>query len=92
MNEVVRRAEPADSAQLSQLEAEARHHLIDQRGGAALLTEQPPIGDWAAARCQCGVFKVYAGADVEPVLSRRRMGMEAPVGKKRGGCIAQNAR
>lgn len=49
MNEVVRRAEPADAAQLQQLEVEARHHLIDQRGGAALLAEQPPLGDWAPA-------------------------------------------
>jgi GNAT superfamily N-acetyltransferase len=49
MNEVVRRAEPADAAQLHQLEADARHHLIDQRGGAALLAEQPPIGDWGPA-------------------------------------------
>ena len=49
MNEVVRRAEPADAAQLHQLEVEARHHLIDQRGGAALLAEQPPVGDWGLA-------------------------------------------
>ena len=49
MSEVVRRAEHADAAQLSQLEGEARHHLIDQRGGAALLAEQAPIGDWSAA-------------------------------------------
>jgi ribosomal protein S18 acetylase RimI-like enzyme len=49
MNEVVRRAEPTDVAQLNQLEAEARHHLIDQRGGAALLAEQPPVGDWGSA-------------------------------------------
>jgi GNAT superfamily N-acetyltransferase len=49
MDEVVRRAEPADAAQLSQLEVEARHHLIEQRGGAALLAEQPPVGDWVAA-------------------------------------------
>jgi GNAT superfamily N-acetyltransferase len=49
MNEVVRRAELADAAQLTQLESEARHHLIDQRGGAALLAEQPAIGDWTAA-------------------------------------------
>ena len=49
MEEVVRRAELADAAQLSQLEADARHHLIEQRGGAALLAEQPPVGDWAAA-------------------------------------------
>ena len=49
MNEVVRRAEPGDAAQLGELEAAARHHLIDQRGGAALLAEQPAVGDWVQA-------------------------------------------
>ncbi len=49
MNEVVRRAELADTAQLAELEAAARHHLIDQRGGAALLAEQLAIGDWTSA-------------------------------------------
>jgi GNAT superfamily N-acetyltransferase len=49
MDEVVRRAQLADATPLNQLEAEARHHLIDQRGGAALLAEQPPVGDWSAA-------------------------------------------
>lgn len=49
MNEVVRRAEPADAAQLAELEAAARHSLIDQRGGAALLAEQPAVGDWVVA-------------------------------------------
>jgi ribosomal protein S18 acetylase RimI-like enzyme len=47
MNEVVRRAQPADAAQLSALEAAARSYLVDQRGGAALLAEQPAIADWA---------------------------------------------
>lgn len=47
--EVVRRAEVADAAQLGELEAAARHHLIDQRGGAALLAEQAAIGDWVPA-------------------------------------------
>lgn len=49
MNEVVRPAEFNDAAQLAELEAAARHHLIDQRGGAALLAEQPAIGEWAPA-------------------------------------------
>ena len=49
MNEVVRRAELADAAQLADLEAAARHRLIDQRGGAALLAEQPAVGDWVPA-------------------------------------------
>ena len=49
MIEVVRRAEITDAAQISELEAAARHHLIDQRGGAALLAEQPAVGDWVPA-------------------------------------------
>jgi GNAT superfamily N-acetyltransferase len=49
MEEVVRRAEIADAAQLAELEAAARHHLIDQRGGAALLAEQSAVGDWVPA-------------------------------------------
>ena len=49
MSELVRRAEATDAAQLAELEAAARHHLIDQRGGAALLAEQPPVGDWSVA-------------------------------------------
>jgi GNAT superfamily N-acetyltransferase len=49
MNEVVRRAEVTDAAQLGELEVAARHHLIDQRGGAALLAEQPAVGDWIPA-------------------------------------------
>ena len=49
MHEVIRPAIIADAAQLNVLEAAARHHLIDQRGGAALLAEQPAVGDWAQA-------------------------------------------
>ena len=49
MNEVIRRAEVADASQLADLEAAARHHLTEQRGGAALLAEQPAVGDWVPA-------------------------------------------
>jgi len=49
MNEVIRRGEITDAAQLAELEAAARHHLIDQRGGAALLAEQAAVGDWIPA-------------------------------------------
>ena len=49
MNEVIRRGEVTDAAQLAELEAAARHHLIDQRGGAALLAEQAAVGDWSPA-------------------------------------------
>ena len=49
MDEVVRPARRGDAGQLAVLEAQARHHLIDQRGGPALLEEQPAVGDWVAA-------------------------------------------
>jgi GNAT superfamily N-acetyltransferase len=49
MNQVVRPANHDDAAALHDLEAQARHALIDQRGGAALLAEQPAVGDWRAA-------------------------------------------
>ena len=38
----------------------------------------------APARCQRRIFEVYPRADVEPVLSRRAAGKEAPGGEKRG--------
>ena len=41
----VRAAEPADVAQLAALEEEARHALIDQRGGRRWLEEHPLIGE-----------------------------------------------
>jgi GNAT superfamily N-acetyltransferase len=49
MNEVVRRAEVSDAPVIADLEAQARHHLIEERGGAALLAEQPPVGEWVTA-------------------------------------------
>ena len=49
MNEVIRRAEITDAAQLTELEAAARHSLIEKRGGAALLAEQAAVGDWIPA-------------------------------------------
>jgi GNAT superfamily N-acetyltransferase len=47
--EVVRPAQPDDAVQIGELEAAAREHLIDQRGGAALLAEQPAVADWGPA-------------------------------------------
>jgi GNAT superfamily N-acetyltransferase len=46
MNELVRRAEAGDADQIVVLEVAAREHLVDQRGGPALLAEQPAVGDW----------------------------------------------
>ncbi len=44
----VRAAVQADTSQLAALEIEARSALVDARGGAALLAEQPAVDDWAA--------------------------------------------
>jgi ribosomal protein S18 acetylase RimI-like enzyme len=44
----VRPAGVADAAAIAELEREAREALIDARGGAALLAEQPMVDDWAS--------------------------------------------
>jgi len=44
----VRAATEADASQLATLEIEARAALVDARGGAALLAEQPAVGEWSA--------------------------------------------
>jgi ribosomal protein S18 acetylase RimI-like enzyme len=36
-----------DASAIALLEGEARAALVDARGGAALLAEQPAVGDWA---------------------------------------------
>jgi GNAT superfamily N-acetyltransferase len=46
MHEVIRPLEPDDVGEVAALEATARAALADQRGGAALLAEQPAVGDW----------------------------------------------
>ena len=48
MSFVVRPATVDDAAAVAQLEREARQALVDARGGAALLAEQPAVADWAA--------------------------------------------
>ena len=47
MDEQVRPAQAADSADLAQLEREAREALVDQRGGMQQLAEQPAVDDWS---------------------------------------------
>jgi len=42
----IRAATEADAAELAWLEGLAREALADVRGGAQLLAEQPPVGDW----------------------------------------------
>jgi GNAT superfamily N-acetyltransferase len=44
----VRPAHAHDAAALAALERDARHALVDQRGGPQLLAERAPVGDWAA--------------------------------------------
>lgn len=48
MTFTVRPADAADAPALAGLEGEARAALVDARGGAALLAEQPAVGDWSA--------------------------------------------
>ncbi|MCU1359428.1 MAG: hypothetical protein JWN99_717 [Ilumatobacteraceae bacterium] len=43
----IRAADVTDAAAIAQLEGEARAALVDARGGAALLAEQPAVDDWA---------------------------------------------
>jgi ribosomal protein S18 acetylase RimI-like enzyme len=48
MSFLVRPATVDDAAAVGQLERDARQALVDARGGAALLAEQPAVDDWAA--------------------------------------------
>jgi GNAT superfamily N-acetyltransferase len=43
----VRRAVPGDAESLALLEQEARHALLEARGGPQLLAESPVVDDWA---------------------------------------------
>lgn len=49
MDLVVRPLRAGDAEQVRHLEADARRHLVDQRGGLAHLAERPAIGDWLGA-------------------------------------------
>lgn len=46
MHDIVRPAEPADAMVLVHLEQTARSGVVDARGGAALLAEEPVVSDW----------------------------------------------
>jgi ribosomal protein S18 acetylase RimI-like enzyme len=59
----VRLASGEDAPALDALEASARGALVDVRGGAALLEEQPAIGDWAAALTEPGRHVFVAEID-----------------------------
>lgn len=48
IDEEVRRAVVADAEVLARLEADARALLLVQRGGPALLAEEPAVADWPA--------------------------------------------
>lgn len=59
----VRAAADDDAAQLAELEREAREALVDVRGGAALLDEQPAVGDWSSALARTGTHVLVAEID-----------------------------
>lgn len=66
----VRRAVGSDASELALLEEQARSGVVDARGGAALLAEQPAVGDahaWAAAIADVGRAVWVAMIDDVPV-------------------------
>ena len=50
----VRLATTADADELAALEHTARAALVDARGGAALLAEQPAVGEWVPVLVAAG--------------------------------------
>ena len=48
MNDIVRPGRHDDVVVVAELEQCAREHLVDQRGGPALLDEVSAVGEWAA--------------------------------------------
>lgn len=67
---IVRRAEGNDAPELALLEQQARESVVDVRGGAALLAEQPAVGDasaWAEAIADAGRAVWVATIDDVPV-------------------------
>lgn len=48
MQQIVRPLLVGDASEVAALEAMARTALLEQRGGPALLAEQPAVGDWAS--------------------------------------------
>jgi len=62
----VRPAGADDTLQLATLEIEARAALVDARGGAALLAEQPAVVDWAMLLTD-GVHRVWV-ATIDDVV------------------------
>ena len=56
----VRTAEPADVAQLTALEVEARRALVEQRGGRRWLEEHPLVGEaWPRRLASDAVFVAF---------------------------------
>ena len=47
MEQTVRPLEAGDAGEVAALETMARTALLEQRGGPALMAEQPAVGDWA---------------------------------------------
>ena len=48
MEQTVRPLEAGDAGEVAALETMARTALLEQRGGPALMAEQPAVGDWAS--------------------------------------------
>ncbi|MEX2626095.1 MAG: GNAT family N-acetyltransferase, partial [Ilumatobacteraceae bacterium] len=72
---LVRRARPADSVELAELEGVARAALVDQRGGVRWLEENPArVTDWANATVFVAVLDElvvgYLELDPTPPVAR----------------------
>ena len=63
----VRAAVVGDAPGLAALEAAARAHLVDQRGGPQVLAEEPPVGDWSALLARDDVRVFVASVDEVPL-------------------------
>jgi hypothetical protein len=63
----VRAAHVGDAPGLALLEAAAREHLIEQRGGPQVLAEEPPVGDWSALLARAEVRVFVASIDGVPL-------------------------
>jgi GNAT superfamily N-acetyltransferase len=63
----VRAATVGDAPALAALEAEARAHLVDQRGGPQALAEQPAVGEWEPLLARDDVRVFVATVDDVPL-------------------------
>ncbi len=89
----VRPATAVDTPQLAALEIEAREALVDARGGAALLAEQPAVDDWAALLAD-GLHRVWVATidDVVVGFLQLRHAEDEPTGVVVQVYVAPDAR